>query len=584
MAQARSDRISGGIMSKTLLLADDSVTIQKVVGISFASEDVAVIAVDNGDDAIARAREERPDAILADVVMPGKNGYEVCEAIKADPALAHIPVLLLTGTFEAFDADRAERAGASGHIAKPFESQTLVDMVMKLFSSTPAPAVAARTNPRAAQSGIAMDIPRVAQAPNTDAPSGPDADAFDFFDDDLEAADVVAEPEPLDAHQSHGFGSESAFSFSDADLAPIAETPLAATQPAFAAADSTRVAGTTAETPISAMASSADEIEPFGVVGDYEFDDDLGQDLSLDSQLNIDAGLGQPMSVASELDASITFDDTAQPGDSLAPLDNAGNSTDDPFDFAFESGTQEEAPDPLAASGAELTGVDGVDLIQDSTLYPGAGPNFDVASSDLDPDGPEMTVQLGLEPSGHEIDYVLEPEPAGDLVVVSSDDAFDDYHSATELATTEPVDLVSSEVVASFEGPQTAHEPTFEPAFEPTADDASDFEAHPLPDALPSSSFGAPAASETSVSDASDSETAARAQAVLEQIEPQLRLQLHDTLEKIAWEAFADLTDSIVRLSVAKVEQIAWEVVPQLIETLVRDEIHKMKGEPPSDD
>ena len=64
-------------MPKTLLLADDSVTIQKVVGISFASEDITLITVDNGDDAIVKAREIRPDMVLADVVMPGKNGYEV---------------------------------------------------------------------------------------------------------------------------------------------------------------------------------------------------------------------------------------------------------------------------------------------------------------------------------------------------------------------------------------------------------------------------------------------------------------------------------------------------------------------------
>ncbi len=83
-------------MPKTILLADDSVTIQKVVAISFASEDVTVLTVDNGDDAIAKAREIRPDIVLADVVMPGKNGYEVCEAFKADPGLRHIPVLLLS--------------------------------------------------------------------------------------------------------------------------------------------------------------------------------------------------------------------------------------------------------------------------------------------------------------------------------------------------------------------------------------------------------------------------------------------------------------------------------------------------------
>src|SRR5512138_3222278 len=121
-------------MPKNLLLADDSITIQKVVGITFANEDFTVTAVGNGEDAIARARELRPDVILADVVMPRKNGYEVCEAVKADPSLKHIPVLLLAGTFEAFDEARARGARADGHIAKPFESQALINKVKELVA------------------------------------------------------------------------------------------------------------------------------------------------------------------------------------------------------------------------------------------------------------------------------------------------------------------------------------------------------------------------------------------------------------------------------------------------------------------
>jgi len=74
-------------MPKSLLLADDSVTIQKVVGISFANEDIEITTVDNGRDAVAKARAIRPDIILADVVMPGMSGYEVCETIKSDPNL-----------------------------------------------------------------------------------------------------------------------------------------------------------------------------------------------------------------------------------------------------------------------------------------------------------------------------------------------------------------------------------------------------------------------------------------------------------------------------------------------------------------
>jgi CheY-like chemotaxis protein len=71
---------------------------------------------------LKKARESKPDIILADVMMPGKNGYEVCEAIKQDAQLRSIPVLLLSGTFESFDEERAKRIGADGWISKPFES------------------------------------------------------------------------------------------------------------------------------------------------------------------------------------------------------------------------------------------------------------------------------------------------------------------------------------------------------------------------------------------------------------------------------------------------------------------------------
>ncbi|MDG2048617.1 MAG: response regulator [Myxococcota bacterium] len=122
-------------MPKTLLLADDSVVIQKLVGLSFANEDFDLVLTDNGDDAIARARATQPDIVLADVVMPGQSGYAVCAALKADPLLAEIPVLLLTGTFEAFDESRARQSGAAGHITKPFEAQSLVERVKGLLAA-----------------------------------------------------------------------------------------------------------------------------------------------------------------------------------------------------------------------------------------------------------------------------------------------------------------------------------------------------------------------------------------------------------------------------------------------------------------
>src|SRR3979409_1924391 len=90
----------------TLLLADDSVTIQRVIELTFADEDVQVIAVSAGDQAIERLDSAAPpDIVLADIGMPGKNGYEVAQYMRQTPRLAHIPVVLLTGAFEPGDQD-----------------------------------------------------------------------------------------------------------------------------------------------------------------------------------------------------------------------------------------------------------------------------------------------------------------------------------------------------------------------------------------------------------------------------------------------------------------------------------------------
>jgi len=120
-------------MSNKLLLADDSITIRKVVGIIFANEDYSLSVVDNGNAALEKAREIIPDIILADVIMPGKTGYEVCAEIRSDPLLSHVPLLLLTGAFEPFDEDKARQSGADDFISKPFESLQLLEKVERLI-------------------------------------------------------------------------------------------------------------------------------------------------------------------------------------------------------------------------------------------------------------------------------------------------------------------------------------------------------------------------------------------------------------------------------------------------------------------
>src|SRR5215510_6776430 len=124
-------------MGKKILLADDSITIQKVIELTFSDEDFEVVTVGNGRAAIEKVQEVRPDVVLCDIIMPEKDGYEVCDFIKKSPALAHIPVLLLTGAFEPFDQDRAARVKCDGFLAKPFEPETLIAKVKDLLVKAP---------------------------------------------------------------------------------------------------------------------------------------------------------------------------------------------------------------------------------------------------------------------------------------------------------------------------------------------------------------------------------------------------------------------------------------------------------------
>jgi len=175
-----------------LLLADDSVTIQRVIKLTFADEDVDVVAVGDGDQAVAAIEKAPPDIVLADVAMPGRTGYDVAQHIRTSPRLAHIPVVLLTGAFEPVDEARATEVGCDGVLAKPFEPEVVVSRVRELLTRgrtvTPAPAAA-----------VPVEAPDPA-SPAAPARSGVDIDAyFDRLDQAFAnlAASPKAAPAPL---------------------------------------------------------------------------------------------------------------------------------------------------------------------------------------------------------------------------------------------------------------------------------------------------------------------------------------------------------------------------------------------------
>lgn len=150
-------------MGHKVLLADDSITVQKIVKLSLSEEGMEVIAFGNGEQAVEQIESIKPDLVMADVFMPGKDGYEVCEFVKAHPQLKDTPVILLVHAFEPFDPERAKKAGADHQLTKPFQSiRTLVQTVQDLLSkpaeasasatpvteTTPAPAMSAMPAPQ----------------------------------------------------------------------------------------------------------------------------------------------------------------------------------------------------------------------------------------------------------------------------------------------------------------------------------------------------------------------------------------------------------------------------------------------------
>ena len=215
-------------MGHKLLLADDSVTIQRVIELTFADEDVQVIAVSNGQQAIDRAERERPDIILADVGMPERDGYEVAAFIKGNPTLSHVPVVLLTGAFEPIDETRARAVGCDGVLVKPFEPQMVISRVKDLLAGR---------RPSGLWGGGPAAQGPVRQAPaelDVRTPSGPasSSDPLEAYFDRLDAAFTSMGAGPAGESPAAPAASASAAA---APEAPARREPIPLSKPATAA-------------------------------------------------------------------------------------------------------------------------------------------------------------------------------------------------------------------------------------------------------------------------------------------------------------------------------------------------------------
>jgi CheY-like chemotaxis protein len=199
-------------MGKRILIADDSVTIQKAFTMTLAGEDVSLTAARSADEGLTLARQTRPDLVIADASMPGRSGYELCAALKADAALRTIPVYILSSSQQPYDEAKGQQVGADGNFVKPWDTAQMIEKVKDAASR---PAGAAR--PAAAPAG-----PPAAPRPTSPIP----AVALDSdYEIDVEPSAPVSAPAPAPAARSTASSMPTAPAMPAAPAAPPAGAP-----------------------------------------------------------------------------------------------------------------------------------------------------------------------------------------------------------------------------------------------------------------------------------------------------------------------------------------------------------------------
>lgn len=263
---------------RKLLLADDSPTIQKVISLTFEDEDFEVVAVGDGAQALrALAAEPPPDVVLADVVMPGPDGYELCERIKRDARLGRVPVVLLVGTFEPFNEAEARRVGADTVLTKPFQSiRNLVGKVGSLLggeSKADEPADAPRDERRPEEETARTEAAARLDALARDAEVKDEPVEHHVEDPAASFADLGADDELIEARPAEAFGAPPTFARRRSDAPDPVEPPDSVVQAAPVSEMKDDAAAAAVVAPVEEIddltlaVEAADDTEPVFAVG-----------------------------------------------------------------------------------------------------------------------------------------------------------------------------------------------------------------------------------------------------------------------------------------------------------------------------
>jgi CheY-like chemotaxis protein len=198
---------------RTLLLADDNLTVQRVIALTFAREPITVVTASDGRQAMDRISSARPDIVLAATSLPQVSGYDLARYVRSHSELQHIPVLVLSGAFENVDEAELAASGAIGVIEKPVEPAVVISRVNDLLGLGTTGAPTAASSPAIHPNGAAESkmpaaaLPRVVTSTHPIPPrqEEPVADgdyrdsldeAFDILDEQLDGRQPMGEPPP----------------------------------------------------------------------------------------------------------------------------------------------------------------------------------------------------------------------------------------------------------------------------------------------------------------------------------------------------------------------------------------------------
>ncbi len=133
MESSQSESGVAGETTGRILIAEDEPDMRELIGTVLQEEGFETILATDGEDAIRKAHEHHPDLIILDIMMPRMDGYETCEAIKADPTTKDIPVVFLSAKAQDSDIEKGKTYDVEEYLTKPFDPDTLIEVVERVL-------------------------------------------------------------------------------------------------------------------------------------------------------------------------------------------------------------------------------------------------------------------------------------------------------------------------------------------------------------------------------------------------------------------------------------------------------------------